>query len=133
MSSVIRLALHPEDHAKVTPLEVLRDFADATPGWSYLEEDSRHYAEVKDAPGLVLRHRVDPSPNVDLGFAGSPIEDNSLELAVLDRPGSDTPLSPEERSTLLDTFLDAMRTYLDERPDHVKLRVDRERPDPTAG
>lgn len=133
MSSVVRLALHPEEHAKVTPLEVLQDFADATPGWSYLEEDSRHYAEVKDVPGLVLRHRVDPSTYVDLGFAGSPIEDDTVELAVLDRPGSDTSLSAEERSDLIDVLLDAMRDYLSGRPDHVTLHVERERPDPTTG
>lgn len=132
MKFVVRLALHPEENAKVTPLEVLRDFADATTEWGYLEEDSRHYAEVKGAPGLVLRHRVTPAAYVDLGFASSPTEDDTVELAVLDRPDSDTPLSPEDRNTLLDTFLDAIQNYLSERPDHVTLHVDRERPDPKA-
>lgn len=132
MSSVIRLALHPEENAKVTPLEVLRDFADATPGWSYLEEDSRHYGEIKDIPGLVLRHRVDPSTYVDLGFVGSSTDPDTVELAVLDRPGSDTPLSAEGRRDLLDTFLDVMRDYLSGRPDHVTLHVERERSGSTA-
>lgn len=126
MSSVVRLALHPEEDAKVTPLEVLRDFADATPGWVYLEEDSEHYAEIKDTPGIVLRHRLDPSTFVDLGFVGSPIGDDTIELAVLDRPGSDTPLSSEVQKALLDTFLAAMRDYLEDRPDHVTLRVERD-------
>lgn len=132
MSSVVRLALHPEEDAKVTPLEVLRDFADATSDWVYLEEDSRHYADVKGTPGLVIRRRIDPSTYVDLGFVGSASNPNVVGLAVLDRPDSDTPLSGEERRALLDAFLDAMRSYLDGRPDHVTLEVERERPDPAT-
>lgn len=128
MSTVIRLSLHPEEHGKVTPLEVLRDFADVNSGWSYLEEDSRHYAELKDAPGLILRHRADPSTFVDLGFVGTATDANTLELAVLDRPDTEGPLSPEEREALLDTFLDALRGYLDERPDHVSLQVEHNAP-----
>ncbi|MFB6232093.1 MAG: hypothetical protein ABEL04_13160 [Salinibacter sp.] len=126
MSSVVRLVLRPDEDAKVTPLEVLRDFADATTGWVYLEEDSQHYAEIKDTPGVVLRYRVDPSTFVDLGFVGSSVGDDTVELVVLDRPDSDTPLSSDERTTLLDTFLDAMRDYLSARPDHVVLQVERD-------
>lgn len=132
MSSVVRLALHPGEHAKVTPLEVLRDFADATAGWSYLEEDSHHYAEEKNVPGLVIRRRIDPSTHVDLAFASPSEEDDAVELAVLDRPGSEAFLSSEERRALLDTFLAAMRDYLDERPDHVTLHLEREAADPPS-
>lgn len=126
MNSIIRLALHSEENAKVTPLEVLQDFADATTGWVYLEEDSHHYSEVKGTPGIVLRYRTDSSTFVDLGFVESPVGDDTVGLAVLDRPDSDTPLSPDERSTLLDTFLAAMQDYLNDRPDHVTLHVERD-------
>jgi len=34
---IAQLALIPSADAKVTPLEVLADFADATRGWGYLE------------------------------------------------------------------------------------------------
>lgn len=132
MSSVIRLSLRPEEHAKVTPLEVLQDFADVKAGWSYLEEDSRHYSELKGAPGAILRHRLDSSRYVDLGFVGTPADSNRLELAVLDRPEVDSSLSPDERAGQIDAFLDAMREYLSARPDHVSLHVERDAADPTS-
>lgn len=132
MSAVVRLSLRPDEDAKVTPLEVLRDFADVRTGWGYLEEDSRHYAELKGTPGAILRHRTDPSTYVDLGFAGAVPDSNTLDLAVLDRPGSDAPLSSDERAALIDTFLDAMRDYLSARPDHVALHVERDPADSAA-
>lgn len=132
MSSVVRLSLRSEEHAKVTPLEMLQDFANVRTGWSYLEEDSRHYSELKDSPGAILRHRTDPSTYVDLGFVEAVPESNTLDLAILDRPGSDASLPSDERSDLIDTFLDAMRDYLSTRPDHVTLHVERDEPDPTA-
>jgi len=125
MPNVIRLSLQPDAHGKVTPFEILRDFADVKTGWSYLEEDSQHYAALKDTPGLILRRRRDPSTYIDLGFAAPSTESNSLELAVLDRPDTDASLSPDDRRALLDAFLDAMREYLHERPDHVTLEVER--------
>ncbi len=133
MSTVVRLSTRPDERGKVIPFEVLRDFADVKPDWSYLEEDSRYYADLKDASGLILRHRIDPSSYVDLGFVGTSPDASTLELAVLDRPDSDTPLSADERRSLIDTFLEAMRDYLSERPDHVTLLVERDRPDPATG
>lgn len=132
MSSIVRLALHSNQQGKVTPLEVLRDFADATSDWSYLEDDSQHYAEVKNAPGLVIRHRTGPSSYVDLGFVSPSTESDTVELVVLDRPGSDPPLSPQDRSALLDTFVGVMRDYLRDRPDHVLLEVEENRPNPAT-
>ena len=132
MPTVIRLSLHPDEHGKVTPFEILRDFADVNRGWSYLEEDSRHYTDLKDAPGLILRHRIDPSAYVDFGFVGATADPSTVDLAILDRPDAETLLSPDERADLIDTFLDAMRDYLSERPDHVTLRVERDATDSAA-
>jgi len=132
MPTAVRLSLHADEHGKVTPFEILRDFADVKAGWSYLEEDSRHYADLKDAPGLILRHRIDPSTYVDLGFVGTSSDTSTLDLAVLDRPDTESPLSADERAALLDTLLDAMRNYLSERPDHVTLTVERDHPDPAS-
>ncbi len=124
MSTVIRLSVHPADDAKVVPLEVLRDFADVTTGWSYLEEDSHHYSELKEAPSLILRHRADRSSYVDLGFVET--APDTVRLAVLDRPDADVSLSPDDRAELVDTFLDAIHEYLNDRPDPVTLKVDRD-------
>ena len=132
MSAVVRLSLRPDEDAKVTPFEVLRDFADVKTGWSYLEEDSEHYTDLKGRPGVILRHRVDLTAYVDLGFLGTAEDARTLELAVLDRPGADTPLSSDARADLIDTFLDAMRDYLSQRPDHVSLHTERDRPDPAT-
>jgi hypothetical protein len=63
---------------------------------------------------------------------GATTDPSTVDLAVLDRPGGDTLLSPNERADLIDTFLDAMRDYLSTRPDHVTLHVERDRPDPAA-
>lgn len=132
MSSVVRLSLHSEKSAKVTPLEVLRDFADVNPGWSYLKENSRHYAEIKDAPGLVLRHRSDPHTYVDFGFVGSSTDSETVRLAVLDQPDADMSLPPSEREERIETFLEAMRDYLSDRPDHVTLHLERDTADPAS-
>lgn len=132
MSSIVRLALHSKEDSKVTPLEVLRDFADATAGWSYLEADSRHYAEVKNAPGLVIRHRADPSTFVDLGFVQTSPSSETVQLAVLDRPSAGASLSTDDRSSLLDRFLGVMQAYLRNRTDQVTLEIEKDHRDPAA-
>lgn len=132
MSAVVRLSLRPGEAAKVTPFEVLQDFADVKSRWSYLKEDSEHYSDLKGAPGAVLRHRIAPSTYVDFGFVEATVDSSTVDLVVLDRPGTDTPLSSDERTDLIDTFLDAMRDYLSERPDHVTLHVERDAADSAA-
>jgi hypothetical protein len=133
MNPIAHLALTSSEHAKLTPLEVLADFADATQGWVYLERASRHYAEEKDVPGLVLRHWREGTPNhVDLAFATDPDEADTVHLVILDAPDVDAALSKEQRAELLETFLEALRGYLSTRPDHVTLHVERDRPDPAT-
>jgi len=127
---IVHLALPPEDNAKLTPLEILADFADATQGWIYLERASRHYAEQKDGPALVLRHYRDDVPAyVDLAFATVPGEGEDVQFVILDAPDAEQPLSRKQRSRLVEVFLEALRTYLNTRPDHVRLHVEREQPD----
>lgn len=132
MNSVIRLVLRSAEDGKVTPSEVLRYFSDATPGWVFLEEDSRHYTNVKDAASLVVRHRVAPSTYVDLAFTGAGGDEDTLELAVQDPVASDVQLSGSERMEQIEVFLEAMRDYLDTRPDHVTLHVEQREPGETA-
>jgi hypothetical protein len=127
MDPIAHLALTPTDESKLTPLEVLADFADATQGWVYMERDSRHYADQKDVPGLVLRHWREGTPNhVDFAFAADPTEPDTVRLVIFDAPDADETPSREQRAELLETFLDALRGYLSERPDHVTLHVERD-------
>lgn len=132
MNALVRLSLRPAEDAKVTPLEVLRDFSDATPGWSFLEEDSHHYAKVRNASGVVIRRRINPTTYVDLAFTGSLAKNETVDLAVLDPPASEADLSGAERKQVIETFLDEIRDYLSSRPDHVTLHVDHKHPDQPA-
>lgn len=130
---IAQLALEPEENAKLTPLEILADFADATRGWVYLERASRHYADQKDRAALILRHyREGAPPHVDFAFATRPDETETVDLVILDAPDTDEPLSTDQYGVLLETFLEALRGYLPERGDHVTLHVERDRPDPTS-
>lgn len=133
MDPIAHLALTPSEHATLTPLEVLADFADATQGWVYLERASRHYAEEKDVPGLVIRHWRKGTPNhVDVAFATDPDEEDTVHLVILDAPDADETLSQDQRAELLETFLEVLRDYLGDRPDQVTLHVERDRPDPAT-
>lgn len=130
---IARLALTAEENAKLTPLEVLADFADATRGWIYLERASRHYADQKDTQALVLRHwREDLPPHVDLAFAATPGENDEVRLVILDAPDTEEPLSQTQRASLLETLLEDLRAYLRDHPDHVQLHVERDRTDSAA-
>lgn len=124
-STLIHLALTPTDAPRVTPLELLEDFADASPGWQYLGPESRHYADEKGVPACVLRHRLsDAVPFVDVAFAAVDADEwSDLELVVLDRPDAEA-LDAETRNTLVETLLRDLRTYLDERPGHAQLRTE---------
>lgn len=125
MDPVLRIALTPEENAKVTPLEVLEDFAHSTRNWVYLEEASHHYTQEKNAPALILRRRVPPSTYVDLAFANLNPETDRLELVLLDEPGAQQRLSAEERSQVVESFLEDLRGHLQARSDHVSLHVER--------
>jgi hypothetical protein len=99
----------------------------------YLERASRHYADQKEGPGLVLRHWREGTPShVDLAFAAPSGAPEEVRLVILDAPDADEALSPKQRAAVLETFLEALRDYLRERPDHVTLHVERDRSDPAA-
>lgn len=127
---VSHLTLTTTADAPLTPSEVLSDFADATPRWTYLEKDSHHYADRKDRPALVLRYRRDDSPSlVDFAFAAVPNAPNALRLVLLDAPTAEGTLPPSERASLVDTLRAALQDYLDDRPAGASLAIDRDAPD----
>jgi hypothetical protein len=130
---IAHIALIPEADAKLTPLEILADFADATRGWVYLERASRHYAEEKGQSALLIRHYRDGAPpHVDFAFAAVDDAPSEVRLVILDAPDTEEPLSQSQHTLLLDTFLEALRPYLADRSDHVRLHVERDRPDPAS-
>lgn len=133
MDPIAHLSLTPDENAKLTPLEVLADFADATRGWVYLERASRHYAEEKGVRALVLRHWQEGAPpHVDFAFAADPETRDEVRLVILDTPDTEEPPSHQQHALLLETFLETLQSYLSDRPDHIQLHVDRDEMDSSA-
>lgn len=134
METVVHLAIIPDENAKLTPLELLEDFADASLGWSYLEAESEHYAQEKDCPACVLRHRRDDElGHVDLAFATpDPGNSHDVELIILDVPRPEYELTLDERNDVVDAFIRHFREYLQGRPGHASLRVAKDDIDPSA-
>lgn len=123
------LTLTAATDAPLTPSEVLSDFADATPRWTYLEEDSYHYANRKDRPALVLRYRRDDTPSlIDFAFAAAPGASASLRLVLLDAPAADGTLPASERASLVERLRSALEAYLENRPAGLSLPTDRRPP-----
>jgi hypothetical protein len=133
METIVRLALTPDPDAKLTPLELLEDFADASPGWHFLEEESAHYADEKNVPACLLRRRREGAiRNVDFAFAApDPGDPHAIELIVLDAPDPAHQLDRSGRNQVVDTFLRQLRTYLDNRPHQASLQVVKEDVDPS--
>lgn len=133
METVVRIQITPDPDAKLTPLELLEDFADASRGWQYLEEESAHYAELKNRPACILRHRrEDPPSYVDFGFAATnPADPKDIELVILDTPSTEQQLDLEARNMEVDHFIQHFRQYLGGRPGHASLRVEKDEVNPT--
>lgn len=125
MDTLLRIALAPDADAKTTPLELLEDFADATPGWHFLEDESYHYAREKEAQACVIRYQRAGEPRyVDLAFSSMDSgEANQMELLLIDAPDAKNQMDPEERQRVGQSFMTAMRDYLDTRPGHATLRI----------
>lgn len=132
METVIRLEVTPDANAKLTPLELLEDFADASRGWQYLEEESQHYAKLKSRLACILRHRHGEQHRyVDFGFAATnPADRNDIELVILDTPAPERQLDLEARNAAIDRFIQHFRQYLGGRPGHASLRVEKDDIDP---
>jgi hypothetical protein len=145
MDLILDVTLAPTDDAKLTPLETLRDFAYTSPGWHYLEDASRHYADEKGANACILRHHVlDGSADVDLAFArhGEP---QALRLTIIQPGGeggneggnesgaAERDFSTEQRNEIAEHFLEHLRAHLDQQGRHAELHVERGEADAMDG
>jgi hypothetical protein len=128
METVVHIEITPDANAKLTPLELLEDFADASRDWQYLEDESMHYAQLKHRPACILRHRRSGTPRyIDFGFAATnPADANDIELVILDTPSAEETLTLEERNDVVDGFIQHVQQYLGGRPGHASLRVEKE-------
>lgn len=126
MDTILRIALTPDTDAKATPNELLEDFADATPGWHFLEDESYHYAQEKGDSACVIRYQRAGDPRyVDLAFSSlDPDDANQLELVLIDAPDVEHQMDPSKRQDVGRSFLTSMRDYLNGRPGHASLHVE---------
>lgn len=128
METILRIALSPDTSAKATPLELLEDFADATPNWHFLEEESYHYALEKETSACIIRYQRAGEPRyVDLAFSSvEPGDAHRLELILIDAPDSKHKIKPGERQEVGQSFLHAIREYLNDRPGHASIDLELE-------
>lgn len=119
MTTIADICISTGPDASITPLELLEEFADSTPTWSFLEEDSQHYQETRGCPACVLSHvTYEPYGTVDYAFAtASKSEDGTVRLVLIDvdqRHGETTPdnaAANEQRDRTARDFLTAFQAY----------------------
>lgn len=128
MSPDVTVHLAPTSAAKVTPLELLEDFADAQPNWLFLEHETRHYAVEKGVAACVVRYAsANGLRDADLVFAAEHLQEHTTTRLTLVAAAADhEELDPVEQQRIVDRFLDAFHGYLQRREGHVQLRVVRQ-------
>ena len=56
MNAIVDVRVATNENSTITAMELLEEFADSTPSWSYLEDDTRYYSESRGCPACVLSH-----------------------------------------------------------------------------
>lgn len=125
MDPIADLAIKPHQQAPVTPLELLKDFADTSSEWHVLENVSSCYANVKNAPAVVMRHRTFPKlEETDLGFvATEPAEKTTFRLAVVAPASVEENLTARDQQETIHDFAESFQGYLSERAVETHLDV----------
>lgn len=113
MTAFVDLEIAPRSGSSTTLLELLEEFADSTPTWSFLEEDSLHYSATRGTPGCVLAHiRYDSHEIVDYAFAGTRDQaTGATRLVLIETDETDPEDSPDVRDQLVRDFVDAFSGY----------------------
>lgn len=125
MKEIAGLTITHDEQSKTTPLELLKDFADTSADWHFLERASSHYADAKNVPAIVVRHHSeDASVETDLGFvACAAHEPCDFHLAVVTAVGTQDALSREHRQEEIAHFVRDFGSYLDTRNSDHRLEV----------
>lgn len=118
MTTIADISIATGPDASITPLELLEEFADSTPTWSFLEEDTYHYRETRGCPSCVLSHvTYEPFGTVDYAFAtASRDEEGAVRLVLIDvdRREASSPegaSAVEQRDRTAREFLTAFQAY----------------------
>jgi hypothetical protein len=113
MTAIVDVELTPRSGSSITLFELLEEFADSTPTWSFLEDDSLHYSATRGGPGCVLAHiRYDSAEIIDYAFAGTASrESGSTRLVLIETDDAHPITSREHRDSLIQDFIDAFSAY----------------------
>lgn len=97
----------------ITAMELLEEFADSTPTWSFLEDDTRYYSETRGCPACVLSHiHYHPFATIDYAFAAAEQrDDGQVHLVLVEANPGDEALALEERDQLVKEFVSAFKGY----------------------
>jgi len=123
MKLMVDVIIAPVPPAQVTALELLEDFADWAVDWSYLEEDSARYSELRGIPGCVIRALEDGlGAFVEFVFVSTSRGGHpGTRLALVVPSATHEPLTGNLRSEWIRRFVTTFRGYLASRPHRVKL------------
>ena len=133
MKTIIDIQIAPTERAVVTPCELLEDFADSTPAWQFLEEESSFYALLKGVPACILRYACSaPHHFYDFAFSSSEAREDSVMRLVLVDAERSAGLTFEQRCGVVSQLAGALRAYFDRRDLHASVRVVEEDMTPTA-
>jgi hypothetical protein len=115
MTAIVDLEIAPRTGSSTTLLELLEEFADSTPTWSFLEDDSLHYSATRGGPACVLAHiRYDSHEIVDYAFAGTQDHVTGATRLVLIETDEAHPIDSKEfRDELVRDFVEAFSGYAD--------------------
>lgn len=112
MTTIADICITAHEDSMITPLELLEAFADSTPSWSFLEEDTRLYEATRGRPACILSHvSYDPFGTVDYAFAGVEDKENGSTRLTVIHPEQPQEISVSEQDRLVRDFLTAFGAY----------------------
>jgi hypothetical protein len=122
MTAIVDLEISPRSDSSITLFELLEEFADSTPTWSFLEDDSLHYSATRGGPGCVLAHiRYDSHDIIDYAFAGTSDRASGSTRLVLIETHESHPIDADDRDRLIGDFVEAFSGYA--RSVHAPIEI----------
>lgn len=125
MKTIVDIRIATHSGSTITPIELLEEFADSTPTWSFLEDDSVHYRATRGRPACVLSHiSYEPFGTVDYAFASvEDREDGQARLVLIDGARQSNEATLAERDRLVRDFLTAFQSYAETIHAPVEVRT----------
>ncbi len=134
MTTIADIRITAKSGSTITPMELLEEFADSTPTWSFLEEDTRHYRATRGRPACILSHvTYEPFGTVDYAFAGvEDRQDGSTRLTVIQPEQQQEHVTAADLDRLVRDFLTAFRSYTESTDAPVDIETTEREVDPKA-